>query len=233
MKNLFLLYFLFLFCNSFAQNDTTVSNTKEVEIIHADKLQFYTDDEGNPIRKMVGNVELKQDSTYMFCDSAFLKKEKNIVDMYGHVRITDGDSIEATSNKLNYDGNEKKAKLIGDARLTDTETEIRSETLYYDRIKSVGYYLSGGVLTKDSTVLTSQKAYYYTNTSEAFFNENVHIEDPKYQLDSDTLMFNTQTKVSIFYGNTSIYNDESTITCNNGTYDTNRQIATFGFGTTI
>lgn len=212
---------------------TDTSAKREVEIIHADKLQFYTDTEGNPIRKMVGNVQLKQDSTFMYCDSAFLKKEKNTVDMFGHVKITDGDSITATSDKLNYDGNSKKAKLIGNAKLTDTEMEISSETLYYDRVEATGYYLDGGVLTNDSTVLTSQMAYYHTNTAEAFFNQNVHIEDPKYSLDSDTLMFNTQTKFATFYGNTSIYNEESTIFCNNGTYDTNNQIATFGRGTKI
>lgn len=239
MKNLFLLFSILFFGQTMAQSVvTTDSKTdttakREVEIIHADKLQFYTDEQGNPIRKMVGNVQLKQDSTFMFCDSAFLKKEKNTVDMFGHVRITDGDSITASSNKLNYDGNTKKAKLIGNAKLTDREMQISSETLYYDRMEATGYYLDGGTLVNDSTVLTSQKAYYHTNTAEAFFNEKVHIDDPKYSLDSDTLRFNTQTKFATFYGNTSIYNDESTIFCNNGTYDTNNQIATFGTGTRI
>ncbi|MGB0884846.1 MAG: OstA-like protein [Chitinophagales bacterium] len=233
MKKFLLIYTLLcLWSNSFAQEDT-VSSVKKVQILHADKLQFYTDKQGNPIRKLVGNVRLKQDSTLMYCDSAFLKKEKNTVDMFGHVVITDGDSITATSNKLNYDGNEKKAKLIGKAKLTDSQMEITSEILYYDRTAKLGYYLDNGTLKNDSTVLTSKKGYYHTDTKEAFFNEKVHIEDPKYSLDSDTLMFNTETKISEFYGNTTIYNDQSTIKCNNGTYDTNRQIATFGKGTTI
>ncbi len=243
----FVLFTLFFTTNSFSQNsnfsvskvsvsDTLVqdsTNKKDVEIIHADKLKFYKDNKGNPIRKMIGNVKLKQDSTFLYCDSAFLMKEKNIVDMYGHVRITDGDSIEATSNKLNYDGNKKKAKLIGDAVLTDSEMKLSADILYYDRTTGVGSYLDGGKIESEETVLTSKKGFYHSRVSEAFFKENVHIEDPKYQLDSDTLMFNTTTKVAYFHGNTSIYNDESTITCNNGTYHTNEQIATFGYGTTI
>lgn len=232
MKKVFFLLSILICTKAIAQSDST-SNTKEVRIIHADKLQFYTDAQGNAIRKMVGNVQLQQDSTFMYCDSAFLKKEQNTVDMFGHVRITDGQNITAISEKLNYDGNAKMAKLIGKAKLTDSEMEIKSETLYYDRASSVGYYLNGGVLTTGATVLSSKKAYYHTNTSEAFFNQKVHIDDPEYSLDSDTLMFNTQTKVSTFYGNTSIYNTESTILCNNGTYDTQKQIATFGYGTTI
>ena len=214
-------------------NDYDSTDKKSVQIIHADKLLFSTDKKGNSVRKLIGKVQLKQDSTQLFCDSAVLLKEKNTVEMFGHVRITDGDSIEATSKKLEYDGNEKKAKLIGKAKLTDSKMVLTSDILYYDRNTGIGYYLTDGKLENGETTLTSKKGYYHSRTSDAFFNENVHIEDPKYQLDSDTLMFNTNTKISKFYGNTSIYNDKSTIKCNNGTYDTQNQIATFGYGTVI
>lgn len=213
--------------------DTMSVNKKDVQIIHADKLQFYTDADGKPVRKLVGNVQLQQDSTLLYCDSAFLHKEENSVKMFGHVKITDGDSIEATSNTLDYDGNNKKAKLIGDAVLTDSKMVLSSDILYYDKNTGIGYYLEDGTLLNGETMLTSKKGYYHSATSEAYFSDSVHIEDPQYQLDSDTLMFNTSTKVTYFYGNTTIYNEESTINCKNGTYDTKRQIATFGINTTI
>lgn len=214
-------------------NDIDTADKKSVHIIHADKLKFKTDKKGNSVRTLVGKVQLRQDSTLLFCDSAILLKEKNTVEMFGNVKITDGDSIVATSNNLEYDGNKKTAKLIGNAKLTDTKMILTSDVLYYDRNTGIGYYLTSGKLLNDETVLTSNKAYYHSRTSEAFFNDNVHIEDPQYRLDSDTLMFNTETKVSKFFGNTSIYNEESTIKCNNGTYDTQNQIATFGYGTVI
>ena len=246
MKQILILFSLLVTTFSFSQtNGMAVSNvtaeealsdtvnSKDVQIIHADKLKFFTDKNGNPIRKLIGKVQLKQDSTFLFCDSAFLLKETNMVDMFGHVRITDGDSVEATSNNLNYDGNKKLAKLIGDASLTNSNMIISSEVLYYDKNRGVGYYLSNGKLINGTTVLTSEKAYYYSSSKDAFFNGNVHLEDPKYQLDSDTLVYNIDTEISKFYGNTRIYNEESTITCNNGTYNTKRQVATFGYGTTI
>lgn len=232
MKKLFFICCIWISQSVFAQIDST-QNTKEVQIIHADKLQFYTNKQGKAIRTMVGSVQLKQDSTQMFCDSALLNKEENIVEMFGNVKITDGDSITATSNKLHYDGNTKKAKLIGNAHLTDTKMELHSETLHYDRSNNTGFYLNGGKLINDSTILTSEKGYYYANSKTAYFKDNVHIDDPKYQLDSDTLSFNTETKVAVFYGNTSIYNEESTIYCHTGTYRTQEQIATFGASTTI
>ena len=212
---------------------TDTSDKKSVHIIHADKLLFSSDKQGNSVRKLIGKVQLKQDSTLLFCDSAILLKEKNTVEMYGNVRITDGDSIEASSNRLDYDGNKKTAKLIGNAKLTDSKMVLISEILYYDRNTGIGYYLTNGKLKNRETTLTSTKGYYHSRTSDAYFNNNVHIQDPDYQLDSDTLMFNTETKISKFYGNTTIYNDKSTIECNNGTYDTQNQIATFGYGTVI
>lgn len=229
------IYYSFLFLIFFSQLTAQDENTssKEVQIIHADKLQFYSDETGNPIRKMVGNVQLKQDSIFLNCDSAFLLMEKNIVDMYGHVKITDGINVTATSNKLNYDGNTKQAKLSGKAILTDPQMSLYSETIYYDRNTHIGYYLSNGKIISGETVLKSKKAYYNTQTADAFFNENVVITDPSFNLDSDTLQYNTSTKITTFYGNTKIYNDESTIFCNNGSYQTSIQIATFGKNTTI
>ena len=67
-----LLFFLFVANYSLAQetfNLSTSSNAndtsayKEVEIIHADKLEFNTLEDGSQIRKLVGAVELKHDST--------------------------------------------------------------------------------------------------------------------------------------------------------------------------
>ena len=241
-----LLFFLLMQLSLFAQKDNfsvskvssaskadTSLNKRDVQIIHADKLQFYTNEKGQPIRKLVGNVQLKQDSTLLYCDSAFLLKEENLVKMFGHVKITDGDSIEATSNKLDYDGNNQKAKLIGDAVLSDSKMILIADILYYEKSSGIGYYLNEGTLVNGETILTSKKGYYHSNTTEAYFSDNVHIEDPQYALDSDTLMFNTSTKVTYFFGNTSIYNEESTILCNNGTYDTKKQVATFGANTTI
>lgn len=213
--------------------ESDTAQYKEVEILHADKLEFNTLEDGSQIRKLVGQVSLKHDSTLMFCDSAYIFKANNTVKAWGHIHIQEKDSIHAYSNSLNYDGKTKKAELIGDARLEDGGKTLYSDVLYYDMNNDIGSYLTGGRVEMDSTILTSEKAYYYTNNKIVHFRDNVVITDPDYHLDSDTLHYLTQSKVAQFYGPTTIYNDSSTIDCIRGSYDTEREIATFGKGTVI
>jgi lipopolysaccharide transport protein LptA len=206
---------------------------KEVEIIHADKLAFNTLADGAQIRKLVGNVSLKHDSTLMHCDSAYIYKVSNTVDAWGNIHIEENDSIHAYSKTLKYDGNLRKAQLIGDARIEDGSKTLYSEVLIYDMKNKKGYYNTDGRLEMDSTILISKKAVYDTKTKVAAFKYNVVITDPNYKLISDTLHYLTETKTAKFYGPTTIYNDSSTIDCVIGSYDTENEIATFGKGTVI
>lgn len=217
--------------NKTAEEDT--SNYKEVEILHADKLQFNTLADGTQIRKLIGAVEMKHDSTLMYCDSAYIYSKTNTVDAWGHIHINNNDSVHAYSNTLKYDGNTRLAKLIGNARLEDGSKTLYSDILNYDMKNDIGSYHTGGKLLMDSTVLTSKIGYYYTNTKIVHFKDSVVIIDPEYKLESDTMHYFTETKVAEFYGPTTIYNDSSTINCILGTYDTNKEIATFGKGTVI
>lgn len=212
-------------------NDST--KYKEVEILHADKLEFNTLPDGSQIRKLVGNVSLKHDSTLMYCDSAYIYKVSNTVDAWGHIHLQENDSIHAYSNTLKYDGNIKLAHLIGDARIEDGRKTLYSDVLIYDMKNKKGYYNKGGRLEMDSTVLVSKKGLYFTDTKVAEFRYNVVITDPDYHLISDTLHYLTNTKTAKFYGPTTIYNDSSTIDCVIGSYDTENEIATFGKGTVI
>lgn len=224
----FLLHILFLLPFFLVAQET-----REVQILNADKLQFQTNEDGTSVRKMVGNVQLQQETTLMFCDSAYLFKEVNELQAYGNVHIQDSDSVNIYSNELLYFGNEKQAELVGDARLTDGSLELTSDIIYYDMNTKVGSYKEFGTITTDSTVLTSKKGYYFTQKEEAHFSDSVVVVDPNYELVSDTLQFNTQTRVASFYGNTTIFNESSSIQCQRGSYDTKGEIATFGYGTTI
>jgi lipopolysaccharide transport protein LptA len=216
-----------------SSNPKDTTKFKEVEILHADKLEFNTLPDGAQIRKLVGNVSLKHDSTLMYCDSAYIYKVTNTVDAWGHIHIQENDSIHAYSDTLKYDGNLKKAVLIGKARIEDGSKTLYSKVLVYDLKNKKGYYNQNGRLEMDSTVLISTKGLYNTDTKVAEFRYNVVITDPDYHLISDTLHYLTNTKTAKFYGPTTIYNDSSTIDCVIGSYDTENEIATFGKGTVI
>lgn len=219
--------------NLSTNSTSSLGEYKEVEILHADKLEFNTLEDGSQIRKLVGDVSLQHESTLFYCDSAVIFKATNEVKAWGNIHIIDNDSIHAYSKSMIYEGKIKKAQLIGDAKIIDNNKTLSSQLLVYDMQNKKGYYTNNGKLEMDSTILVSKKASYHTETKIAEFREKVVITDPNYHLDSDTLHYHTETKVAYFFGPTKIYNDSSTIDCISGSYDTKNEIASFGKGTII
>lgn len=215
----------------FAPIFSLAQEKKEVEIINADYLKFQ-EINGKKFTRLVGNVQLKQDAVYMWCDSATLDKETNSVEAWGHIHIQQ-DTVHAYSNVLHHDGNRKFSTLTGNARITDSKMTLYTNQLFYDIKNKTAFYLDSGTVVKDSTVITSYKGYYYNNTGDVYFNKEVKITDPNYTLKSDTLRYSVQTKVSTFYGNTEIVNKESRIYCNNGWFDSEKDISSFGKNTVV
>lgn len=214
------------FLISFSQEEN-----REVEILNADYLK-YKEENGKQLTSLVGNVHLRQEDVFMWCDSALLDKNTNSVDAYGRVHIQQ-DTIDAYSNTLHYEGGKKFATLSGNAVLTDSRMKLFTNTLYYDMRTKTAYYLTQGRVYRDSTLIVSQKGYYYSATKVVYFRDSVRITDPNYRLNSDTLSYNTETKRSYFHGNTEIFNRDSRIQCNNGWYDSDRDLSSFGKNTRV
>ena len=84
---------------------------KKVKLKKADKLIGGIDKSGKRFDRFVGHVVFEQNETTIYCDSAIMYKKENLVEAYGRVRITEGDSITITSKKLIYTGDNKRAKL--------------------------------------------------------------------------------------------------------------------------
>ncbi|MBA4146441.1 MAG: Organic solvent tolerance protein OstA, partial [Cytophaga sp.] len=82
---------------------------KKVKLKKADKLRGGTGSNGERVDWVVGNVVFVQNKTTIYCDSAQIYRERNAVDAYGRIRITEGDSVTVTAKSLSYDGNEKIA----------------------------------------------------------------------------------------------------------------------------
>ena len=87
---------------------------KRLKIEKADALIGQKDSAGVFFDKLVGNVELKQKDTRIFCDSAFFYKKTNNIQAFGRVKITDEDSVTITAKKLFYNGDTKIAQLRED-----------------------------------------------------------------------------------------------------------------------
>jgi lipopolysaccharide assembly outer membrane protein LptD (OstA) len=172
--------------------------------------------------RLIGNVIMEQNKTTIYCDSAYFFKKRNFVEAFGRVRITEGDSVNITARKLEYDGNTKKAKLRDDVVFTKLATAtLYTDFLDYERPNNMAYYYNGGRLVDSVNVLTSRKGYYDVTSNMASFKRNVKVTNPDYTMTSDSLQYNSRTKIIYFRTPTTVVNkDSSTATYESGFYET-------------
>jgi lipopolysaccharide export system protein LptA len=177
--------------------------------------------------RLIGNVIFIQNKTTIYCDSAHFYKRKNFIEAFGKVRILDGDSVTITGSKLEYNGDNKKAKL----RNKVVFTKLARATLYTDyldfsRPSNLAYYFNGGKLVDSVNTLTSDKGYYDLNSNMASFKKNVKVVNPDYTMYSDSLRYNSRTKRIFFVTTTKVINkDSSTFIYEGGVYDTQTKVS--------
>src|SRR5688572_8738906 len=101
--------FIFLLLLSLLPNLSPAQRTP-VTIENADILEYIVNDSVK-VRKLSGNVRLRQNEIEVNCDNALYYAEDNRVDAFGHVHIRQADSINIYGDTLHYDGNTKLASL--------------------------------------------------------------------------------------------------------------------------
>lgn len=199
---------------------------KKVKLQHADEWEGRR---SLGYEKLSGNVVFTQNQTTIYCDSAYLFKSQNSVDAFGHVKITEGDSVVVTSNRLAYDGNTKIAKLRDKVVFVKLATAtLYTDQLDYDRPKNLAYYYEGGRLVDSINVLTSRKGYYDVNSNLASFKKDVHVKNPDYTMTSDSLQYDSRTKIVYFRTPTTAVDKEGkTFVYDGGEYNTRSKQSDF------
>src|SRR5690606_21316018 len=142
--------------------------------------------DGEKFERLIGDVELEQSTTTIWCDSAYLFKKRNFVEAFGKVRIQDGDSITITVRKLEYDGNTKVVKLRNNVVFTKlATTTLLTDSLDFDSANNVAYYYNGEQLVDSINALPSKKGYYNLTSNTASFKKDGHVKNPDYPMTSD------------------------------------------------
>ena len=227
-KNQYIFYFLLVVLIGTSSNllaqvkppvvEQDTSKSSRIVIDYSDIAEGIQED-STEIRRLSGNVELRQDSVFMSCDTAKMDLANNNFIAYGNVIIQQKDSVSVFSDSLVYLGNEKKADLYKEVVLVNGKQQIFTDHLKYNLKTKVAQYFSGAVLTDGKTQLQSRVGYYYTESGLAYFKDSVTVIDPEFELRSDTLEFNTKTKVVTFLGPTRINQNDAKIYCESGFYD--------------
>ncbi len=187
--------------------------TKMIDYIHSDYLNvneiLFPD-----VKILKGNVILKHDSAYMYCDSAYLNKKDNSFIALGNVRVISptedlADTVFLFGDSLHYSGLNKLAEVRYNVVLQKDSMILFTENLDYKMDENIGYYFDGGRTLNGTDTLISRKGYYYADLDELSFKDSVIVYNPKYTMYSDTLKHHTKKKISYILGPTDIIASDS------------------------
>ncbi len=227
----YIYFLLFLFFGSISQAQVKIIDTTKTTKVSVKSGYFekkpefpeaviYTRDEA-------GQVYIVHEGVEMWCDQAFVYFKDNFVKAYGKVRISQGDTVSMTSKYGEYNGNTSFAFAAGDVTLTEPKTTLKTDTLYFDRIKQQAYYRTGGTVRDTASVLTSRVGRYYAETKKYQFLSDVKIVNPKYTVYSPQLDFYSESGGAYLYGESKIVSETSTVYCERGYYNTRSNMGHF------
>ena len=186
-----------------------------------------------PYQLLIGNVKVRKDAMWMYCDSAHFYETGDNFEAFGNVRMEQGDTLFVYGDELNYIGEDELATMYSypgkKVRLINRDVKLETDVFNYNLNENVGYYEVGGVLTDKTNRLTSTEGEYYPDTKMAYFYRNVQLtgldENDTLRMYTDTLEYNTDTHVAIIVDRTRIISKDGDITTTSGMYDTNTGLA--------
>ncbi|WP_460218779.1 OstA-like protein [Psychroserpens sp. MEBiC05023] len=174
------------------------------------------------VRSDQGQIHIVHEGVDMWCDKALYYQNEDFIEAFSNVVVKQGDTINMTSNYVEYSGITQLAFAAGDVVLTEPQSVLTTDTLYFDRTKQQAYYKSKGQVVRDSSgTITSQIGRYYMDTSKYRFLKDVNLVNPEYTLNTNQLDFYSETGHAYMYGPSTIVGDSSKIYCERGFYDTN------------
>lgn len=161
------------FCLFIPQPST--AQTRLVEILNADYVEV-TSDTAGVVRRLEGNVRLRQDTTLLRSRRAFYYESRGEVVLDGAVRILSGQDT-LTADAVTYDSNAKVAVATGAVRLGDGESVLFAPTATYDSRAEIAAFSGGGRILHRGAVLTSPEGTYSSARRVAEFSGPVALED--------------------------------------------------------
>ncbi|MFD0798614.1 OstA-like protein [Maribacter chungangensis] len=165
-------------------------------------------------------VQFEHQGADLWCDVAIYFQKENRLEAIGNVLLKQGDSVEMTSHKIDYQGDIRLAKAWGNVVLTNSDMTLKTDTLRLNRETQEAYYQDYGTVIDSANVLTSKVGRYFMERKKYQFLDSVHIDNPEYILDSEQLDYYTSSKNAYMYGPSTIVGATYKIYCERGFYDT-------------
>ncbi len=174
-----------------------------------------------------GNVRVAHDGILMYCNKAYWFQKENYIKAFGNIRMVQGDTITLTSTYAEYNGENKLAYANGNVVMTSPSSNLRTETLYFDRNTQQASYKTGGTITDKENVLKSQSGVYLVQQKMYQFRNAVTITNPKYVIKTNHLDYYENSGHAYLFGPSTITSKENYIYTEKGFYNTKLNKAHF------
>ena len=217
-----LLLSIILICFSTLVIAQTVVEKRQINIVYG--ANFTKDETKYPgasiFSKDNRQVQFEHQGADLWCDLAIFYQKENRLIALGNIRMQQGDSVNMTSKRIDYDGNSKLAKARENVVLRNTDMTLTTDTLYFDRAVQQAYYTTSGRVVDSANTLTSEIGRYFMEIKKYQFLDSVFIRNPEYTLESERLDYYTNSKNAYMYGPSTITGEAYKIYCERGFYDT-------------
>ncbi len=180
-----------------AAQSSDSTRTYEVALSAARLEQTMVD--GETVRRLTGNVRLREEKTTLTSDGATQYPARNTILFVGNVLIVDeGDSLWA--DRVLYHRGTRIGEAHGSVRLSDGDVRLDApDGIYYLREKRAE--LTGGVQMQDSiSVLTSRRGRYWMDDKRAEFFDTVRLAREDSRTESDSLVYRRESEIALAYG---------------------------------
>ena len=152
LKNLILIITLCISSFSFAQDKQKIvveysgitTSNPDVE----DGALIFLRDDSQQVHFIHKGVNL-------WCDKAVYYQDQDYIEAYsggsGKVLVKQGDSINMVAKYVEYSGKTELAFAQGEVVLTEPNSVLTTDKLYFDRIRQLAYYDTSGKVVRDSS----------------------------------------------------------------------------------
>ena len=180
------------------------------------------------VRSDRGQIHIIHEGIDMWCDKALYYQNEDFIEAYSNVRMKQGDTINMTSDYVEYSGITQLAIAAGKVVLTEPQSTLTTDTLYFNRVTQQTFYNTKGKVVRDSSgTITSQIGRYYMNQSKYRFIKDVVLVNPEYTLETNQLDFYSESGHAYMFGPSTIVGEASKVYSERGFYDTQNDIGHF------
>lgn len=189
------------------------------------RTYYYEESDAGLQEWLGGDVKLRHDSTYLFCDTAYLFGLQ--VDAVGNTSIVQGDSLRIFADTLGYDSQTGVAWLIGRVLFQNGDQELYTDRLRYDTRTRIATYEHGARLARSETRIYSLKGTYDVSQRLVRFQDSVLVQSPEFRLKADSLGYDVAQERTLFSGPTRIRLDQADLYCESGYYSLRDEVGLF------